>query len=153
MNAYSVKKVRLFDTPDGGGYNADLYRDGIKVASAFEAGLGGCVELHFISVDERVRFETFIATQTYVYDGETSTHSAETFISDLIGVVEDEIAKKKYEASIKRSCKKYIVVQYKGEQGHRIFKILPTENNIARVLAQYGEKIETVLNQNCAVQK
>lgn len=42
---YSVKSVKFFDTPDGGGFNCTLYKDGKKVAHVHDAGWGG--SLHY----------------------------------------------------------------------------------------------------------
>jgi len=38
---YSVKKVKTFEGMDGCGFNADLCRDGKKVARAIDSGCGG----------------------------------------------------------------------------------------------------------------
>ena len=40
---YSIKSVKRFDTPDGGGFNCTLYADGKKVAYVYDEGRGGCL--------------------------------------------------------------------------------------------------------------
>lgn len=38
---YSVKSVKFFDTPDGGGFNCTLFQNGKKVAYVYDEGRGG----------------------------------------------------------------------------------------------------------------
>lgn len=38
---YSIKSVKRFDTPDGGGFNCTLYENGKKVAYVYDEGRGG----------------------------------------------------------------------------------------------------------------
>ena len=38
---YEIKKLKTFKGMEGGGYNCDLYRDGIKVAEIIQSGDGG----------------------------------------------------------------------------------------------------------------
>ena len=38
---YSVKNVKTFNSPDGGGYNASLYFGKTKVANIHDGGYGG----------------------------------------------------------------------------------------------------------------
>ena len=45
---YSVKNVKTFNSPDGGGYNASLYLGKTKVADIHDGGYGGCLEYDWI---------------------------------------------------------------------------------------------------------
>lgn len=38
---YTIKSVKFFDTPDGGGFNCTLYKDNKKVAYVYDEGRGG----------------------------------------------------------------------------------------------------------------
>lgn len=49
---YTVKKVRNFKGMDWDGYNADLHRDGRKVAFVIQDGSGGEPEFRFVSKEE-----------------------------------------------------------------------------------------------------
>jgi len=153
MNGYSVKGLRTFATPDGGGYNVDLYRDGVKVAHAFEGGFGGEVELQFVNPTESKKFYDTIATLKYKFDGKEYTHSAETFIGELIEVIAEAQDAKKFEARIKRNCKKVIVVHYKedGPESFRTFKIPYSAQSIAKVKELYGHKIDKVYNEEFGI--
>lgn len=42
----SLKKVQTFKSPDGGGFNADIYWDGKKIASAHQGGHGAETDIH-----------------------------------------------------------------------------------------------------------
>ena len=45
---YTVKNVKTFDTPDGGGYNASFYCGKTKVANIHDGGFGGCLEYDWV---------------------------------------------------------------------------------------------------------
>jgi len=45
---YSVKNVKTFNTPDGGGYNATLYCGKTKVANIHDGGYGGCLQYDWL---------------------------------------------------------------------------------------------------------
>ena len=45
---YSVKNVKTFNTPDGGGYNASFYCGKTKVANIHDGGFGGCLEYDWV---------------------------------------------------------------------------------------------------------
>jgi hypothetical protein len=62
--AYSVKSVKFFDTPDGGGFNCTLFQDGKKVAYVHDSGMGG--SLHYDCVNGW-KFGTYEFDQV-VYD-------------------------------------------------------------------------------------
>lgn len=40
VNGYSMKGVKSFHTPDGGGYNASIYYEGKRICEVHEAGMG-----------------------------------------------------------------------------------------------------------------
>lgn len=42
----SLKKVQTFASPDGGGFNADLYWDGKKIGTAHQGGYGGQTDIY-----------------------------------------------------------------------------------------------------------
>lgn len=46
-HSYSLAAYAPFRTPDGGGFNASILRDGVKVGAVFDAGNGGCYDFHF----------------------------------------------------------------------------------------------------------
>lgn len=141
---YSVKNVKTFATPDGGGYNCSLYKDGVKIAECHEGGYGGCVEFHFVVKGEERAFYDFVKSFLYYcdYSKKDVEHSPETFLEELINAEREKKA-------LRARCKKYVVVKYKeDEKGScRLFKVPPTPENIARVKQQYGEKIEFVYNE------
>ena len=45
---YTVKNVKTFETPDGGGYNATLYLGKTKVANIHDGGYGGAPEYDWV---------------------------------------------------------------------------------------------------------
>lgn len=42
-----LKKVQIFSSPDGGGFNADVYWDGKKIATAHQGGYGGPTDFYY----------------------------------------------------------------------------------------------------------
>ena len=50
---YSINALKTFDTPDGGGYNCNILRNGKKVATAHEAGQGGEIDIDWLDWEEK----------------------------------------------------------------------------------------------------
>tara|TARA_R100000808_G_scaffold19531_1_gene42363 strand:- start:295 stop:801 length:507 start_codon:yes stop_codon:yes gene_type:complete len=59
---YSVKNVKTFDTPDGGGYNASFYCGKTKVANIHDGGFGGCIEYDWTNREVENDFYAFLKT-------------------------------------------------------------------------------------------
>lgn len=116
---YEVKNVQLFASPDGGGLNASLYRNGTKVALLHDGGHGGPLEIDWLDkkapkVDVTVRnymdatftrkgtpeealFYAHIFNMTYhcEYANKDSYMTDDIFINDLVNLKEMEKKVKK----------------------------------------------------------
>lgn len=67
---YSINALKQFDTPDGGGYNLNILRNGKKIATAHEAGHGGEVQISWLD-SEKPRIEH----KTTNYKGEPHSYN------------------------------------------------------------------------------
>ena len=59
---YELKAVKTFRGMEGQGFNANLYRDGKKVALVMDSAHGGCYDYEWTSKDERKIFDDYIET-------------------------------------------------------------------------------------------
>ncbi len=103
VNGYSMKGVKSFHTPDGGGYNASIYYEGKRICEVHEAGMGAPPYVEwFISKN----FDQCCATRDF-HDPILN----EWFIGDLIGYYDDEQEFKKINKKYPNGC--YVIVSLK----------------------------------------
>lgn len=102
---WTVGQVKSFQGMEGSGYNANLYRDGVKVAEVIDDASGGPMMIHwkdattetFDTVDyqgkpfvrkctkeEKLLLAHVATLPSYEAFGTTMTHNDETFIDDLV---------------------------------------------------------------------
>jgi hypothetical protein len=56
------RKFQSFRSPDGGGFNAELYVDGFHAASLHDGGYGGGVEWRWFSPEAKVKWDAYVAS-------------------------------------------------------------------------------------------
>jgi len=163
---YSVKNVKTFNSPDGGGYNASLYCGKTKVANIHDGGYGGCLmydwvdttigrtgkinpDAHFAS-----DFYAFLKTHKipdFEWDGEKGgfvdipdkfiTPTDDLFVGDLVNDFLDM-------KLLKQKLKKEVLVVRHADGAIHGTKDKPTRENVAQyveVALKEGMKI-SVLN-------
>lgn len=86
---YTLKAVKNWDTHDGGGYCANLYRQNKKVAYVLQDGNGGPTDISFTVKAEEDNFHAHIATLPAVpypesWGGGMCTINADIFIDELL---------------------------------------------------------------------
>lgn len=154
---YEVKKVKCFNTPDGGGFNCDLYKDGVKIASVFNGGNGGChdysfgnrqrTQYHDGGVDELKALQDFCKSLGK-YEDEDGPHHIELdwdvdlFVSHLI----DEFESNK---KLARLCKTKCVIRLKEDRPDEIrtFKFAYTPQLGDQIRKKYGDNLLEIVNE------
>jgi hypothetical protein len=101
MPNYTVKNVKNFLGREGHGFNATLYRDGVKVAFVRDMADGGPIRYEWEGGTEEVVFGLHAKAQPPVTfgAGHTLPMSADIFMSRL---VDDSQFKKKLAAGLKK---------------------------------------------------
>lgn len=160
---YTVNAVKTFRGHDGEGYNANLLRDGKKVAIVVDLADGGETQITWLDFKEKTeivctspydgkehryngspeekRFVEFLEKKTYVceFDGKATRHTAGTFIESLVSGFLD---KKKFD----RLSKKETLFRVKGDpEGEwRTIKKPYDDKTIEDIVKNYGEQIEAI---------
>lgn len=140
---FEVKKYRTFRSNDGGGFNADLWFNGRKIAEVDDAGNGGMMEFRFVlandevELNERVERDADIYGDQY-YDGER----ASTFLAAML----DAHANLKI---MRREAKTKTLFQVDAEIGSETYLTIKapyTEITKAKILARYQGKTIRFIN-------
>jgi hypothetical protein len=113
---YQLKNVKPFDSPEGGGFNATLYRDGKRVGSVHDGGYGGCYQYNWFTNEAEADFykslETTLVDETVFKDDgfiETGKKKPATEVwgnsadDGVVGqMVDDFLNRKEFKSKIKR---------------------------------------------------
>ncbi|MFA5702922.1 MAG: hypothetical protein WC982_05315 [Advenella sp.] len=104
-HGWTVDKLKEFKGMEGSGYNADLYRDGVKVAEVIDDASGGPLMIQWLdkatetfdtvdyqgkpfarrcTKEEKLLLEYVATLPAYECHGMTLAHSDETFVDDLV---------------------------------------------------------------------
>jgi len=81
---YEVKAVKFFIGIEGQGYNANLYRNGKKVAFVIDAGDGGCVTIQWASEEAKDNQQQYLDEMNAMADGFAGETAHEYFITCLV---------------------------------------------------------------------
>lgn len=65
---WTINAIKTFATPDGGGLNCNILRDGKKVGTAHDGGYGGMMEFYFPQQADAQAFDAFVK-QWYASSG------------------------------------------------------------------------------------
>jgi len=111
--SYTVKNLQSFRTPDGGGFNATLYRDGKRIAHVHDAGRGGCYSIDFVQGVDRHAEAALLKTaadalpQESFTSGGVVTHyqpDVDMLISGFVSAVEDAKQDKRLLKMLATTC-------------------------------------------------
>ena len=147
---YEVKGVTTFRGREGYGFNANLYRNGTKVALVMDQCNGG--EFIFEWVDgsskkEAAFLDEHISGKTYVFEGEKSEYNPDIFVSELV----EEYEKQKEERRIKRLLKtKTVYIIRNAETGEEVSWSLKApfcEKVKLHLEKKYGDSLVRIVNE------
>jgi hypothetical protein len=163
--SYEVRNVKTFMGMDSHGYNATLYRDGVKVAFVIEDGNGGESEIQWFDhqapkvevqwtdytgkplsircTPEEAKLYEFIRGKTW--DSEVSGKfqmNIGMFVSELVD--EFENAKR-----FKRICKDKTLFRIKGDKADvwRTIKAAFSKRVKDFIVGKYGDQVDEILNE------
>ena len=107
---YSIKNVKTFRGMEGQGFNADLYKDGKKIAFVMDSAQGGCLDFEWIDRKEEKIINDYAKTlpksKTFGIEIEMD---ADIIIDNLVN---DYLLDKEY----KRKCKNNVVFKTKEDE-------------------------------------
>ena len=162
MSKYSVQKVRRFTGHEGPGYNAELLRDGVVIATVIDQGDGGDVHCQWINrdrvpckvacavngtaninlcVEEAALYEHLRGQQDEIA-GEMHPKTTYSYMWELINDYAEMQA-------MKRRCRIHTCYRLAGQKkGEYMSMAIVFSPDIAeRLRKQYGDKLETVYNE------
>lgn len=173
MPTYKVAKVKTFKGREGEGFNADLIRDGKKVAEIINDASGGCLDFHWLDfaatrVDvnwtgyhndpvvlhctpQEAALYEFLRGKTWTldlagHDADNSPvqHDPESYASELVGKFLDD-------KRFRRMCKTQTLFRLMGDEvgAWRVIKAQYTLVLKERMQARYPTIVE-VLNETYA---
>lgn len=102
---YELRSVKMHQGREWEGFNANIYKDGNKIGSAYDSGDGGCVDIYFDARELEEEMLAFVKTNS-TNDSET----LEEFISSLVTESQDV-------KMVKRDRNKKAYFGKKSEQG------------------------------------
>ena len=130
INGYSMKAVKEFDTPDGGGYNAKIYFENKRICDVHDAGMGAPPYVNwFIAKNDDQCCKT---------QDEHEPILDEWFISELFSLYTKEKDFKKAEKKYPNCCMAYVELNTMARQ----FYIFPTGRRLP------AERIKESLYEN-----
>ena len=142
---YEVKSVKGFEGRQGYGYNANLYRDGNKVAAVRDMADGAEVNFDWVNRDEESKLKEHIKGMTVDVFGEVMETDIDIYVGGLVDQFEED---KKF----KRTCKKktLVVLKKHSEGQYAEFKVIYSDKVKAQLekwAADKGEEIVEIINE------
>jgi hypothetical protein len=133
-------------------FNADIYIDGVRSATASNDGHGGSNEMHDIVKGSCQRLVEHCKTLPPVpcEYGEPLAMDADFFISIMVEDLIKEQAKKKQLSKLKRDLTKEIMFTYKDKTGVFSLKLKPTHTVTPELISKFRSarpNIELILNE------
>tara|TARA_Y100000310_G_scaffold186462_1_gene186626 strand:- start:883 stop:1344 length:462 start_codon:yes stop_codon:yes gene_type:complete len=130
-------------------FNASVYIDGKKVGDAKNNGHGGANDVDVRDKDGRwnrdllQKMETEAATHTWSYESEEQNHDLDSYISELVGDVQEQ-------RDLKRKCKTQTLFRipdevYQDDEYH-VMKQKYDFTVRDYLIRKYGDKVE-ILNE------
>lgn len=93
INGITLRRLELFRSPDGGGINADVYMDGVRIGDIHDSGRGGGT---MVNIDKQFKSELQKRMVSYFTKYPTEFATDDIFLGDeLVNLTENEKAFKK----------------------------------------------------------
>jgi hypothetical protein len=142
--SYSVKNVKTFASREwgpNGGFTCTLYNGNKKVATVFEAGDGGEMDVDYISEEAKEEFAKSFEGKVDSSYGIDTTYDDAMEIEELVN--EFEVNK-----TFKRQCKKNTLYRIVGdaEDTYRIAKVSFSPAVEKKIREQLGDKLLEIIN-------
>ncbi len=140
--SYEIKGLKTFNGMEGKGYNANLFRDGKKVAEVIDSGDGGMVSVREIVFGEVKRIKQEISGKFIDLGEEFQNKKVPMDVSTYMAQLVEEF-------EMKKLCRKYTLMRFKGDSEGSYRKLsLPFTPEVKDVmLRQYGDHIIEFINE------
>lgn len=140
---YTVCKVKFFRGRDGYGFNAELLKDGKKIAFVIDEGCGGCLHYEWVDIKERDVLCEYVKTLPSLKTkfGDISA-DIDLYVSRL---ADDYETGKKF----KRLCKTKTIFRLKSDNEDAYRMINRHFDSAVKVflLKKYGESLGEIVNE------
>lgn len=149
--AWTLKQVKTFRGREGTGFNANLYRDGNKVATVDDHGNGGPIDVHFLDGNGHYNVATPESTLLDAHVkalpqekcfGTMLDVSVESFLGSLFDDVQEE-------KRLRRLCKTKIVLKLKSNKPGEVTCISQAYRPVhkAKLEERYGGDLVEIINE------
>ena len=140
--SYEIKNLKTFNGREGKGYNANLFRDGKKVAELIDSGDGGEAVVREVVFGEVKRIEQEISGKFIDLGEEFQNMKVPMDVSSYLSQLVEEF-------EMKKLCRKYTLMRFKGDSEGFYRKLsLPFTPEVKAVLfRQYGDHIIEFINE------
>ena len=140
--SYEIKNLKTFNGMEGKGYNANLFRDGKKVAELIDSGDGGMVSVREIVFGEVKRIKQEISGKFIDLGEDFQNMKVPMDVSSYLSQLVEEF-------EMKKLCRKYTLMRFKGDSEGFYRKLsLPFTPEVKAVLfRQYGDHIIEFINE------
>lgn len=88
IKGIELKAVKVFNSRNGSGFESNLYIDGKKVGAAYDAGVGGVMNIDFLEKEAQQTFSERVTA--YFQEKPAEMDSEEDFIEELFQLWEAE---------------------------------------------------------------
>ena len=142
--SYSVKNVKTFASREwgpNGGFTCTLYNGKTKVATVFEAGDGGEMDVTYVSEDAEKEFAKSFEGKVDSSYGTDTKYDDGMMICELVGIYE-------VNKTFKRKCKKQTLYKLVGddEETYRIAKVPFSDSIEKQMKEKLGDKLAEIIN-------
>ncbi|HCE42885.1 MAG TPA: hypothetical protein DET40_05005 [Lentisphaeria bacterium] len=137
-DAYEVRNIKTFMGNEGHGFNAALYRDGMKVADVHDMADGGCYSYYFKEEAERKIFFEYARKNS-------ATDEIEPWDSYVAGMVDAYLLDRK----LRRLCRKEVLFRLQGDK-EGLFHTLSrqySQETAAELRRKYGASLVEIVNE------
>lgn len=144
MPIYTVNKLRSYRGTEGWGFNADLMKDGHKIAFVIDSAEGGMYSFEWVDRKHEKEMQEYVKTlpevDTPIYG--KLKYDIDLFVAKLVDDFETE-------KKLKKACRKGTLYRLKEDPPDR-WRALGNkfdENVKAYLIEKYGNSIDEIVNE------
>lgn len=146
---FDVKNSKSMQGTDGLIWTATIFMEGQKLCTAHDDGYGGGLLIDWHDPELEKTFKAYVASLPPV-PSKIFADGWKRNVDAILGeIVDDHEGRKKMEKTLKRWCKTYIVLHFKGESSETFQRIKGIYNPLMKpkIMEKYGDKIDRIVNE------